>query len=295
MYTKQTSQLLPTLIFVASLFCLTTCNSEGGTSPNRTKQLDHPGTFETVLKQYPNSQIDGYNLYFPPAYEDHQDSTFPLIVFLQGGLGIGGRVEDLFKWELPRELRETTDISTELGQLKLNTFVYVMPHISAGEYYHSDKGFSQLLDEMAKTHRIDTGRIYLTGLSRGGFGTWGLASKMAERFAAIAPIAGAAYGVRDYDALSTLPIWAAHNRADAQVDHYRSANTIRRIEKNAGITFHPSNTIAEVDYQQHDHIFTSGSNPAFEHDAWTEVYNATNFYKWLLRFEREASAEELVD
>ena len=273
---------------------LTACSGPTSTKPNTTYE-DHPGTFKTVVKRYPGNQIDGYNLYLPPAYETQKDTAFPLIVFLQGGMGVGGEVRNILKWELPKELLETTDLSTDLAQLKLNTFIYVMPHISQGEYYQSVAGMLQLLDEIQQNYRVDSKRVYLTGLSRGGYGTWGLASKMPERFAAVAPIAGAAYGVRDYEALFSLPMWVAHNVADATVDHYRSANAVQRIEAMSDISFHRSSNIAEVDYLMHDHIFTSGSNPSFEHDAWTEVYNEPNFYKWLLRFERKVEVDELVD
>lgn len=265
---------------------LSGCSSqEAGVTDKR--ETEHPGTFATIIKNYPGSQIDGYNIYLPPAYDEQTDSRFPVIVFLQGGLAVGGKVGDIFKWELPKELRESKNLDTELGQLKLNTFIYLMPHITQGEYYHSDKGLALLLEEFAEKYRIDNTRIYLTGLSRGGYGTWGLASKMPERFAAIAPIAGSAVGVRNFSTLADLPIWASHNIADEKVHHYSTATAIQKLEKSGSPIFHQTQTVAEVDYLQHDHIFTSGKNPTYEHDAWTEMYNNVNFYKWLLRFQRK--------
>ena len=270
------------------LLCLgTNCDNGGASSDRVEEKAVHPGTFQTIEKKYPNSAVDGYNLYFPPAYEAHPDTMLPLIVFLQGGLSVGGWVGDIFKWELPRELKESADISSELGQLKRNTFIYVMPHIARGEYYLYVDAFEQLLDELTNQHRIDTSRIYLTGLSRGGFGTWGLASKMPERFAAVAPIAGAPHGVRDYEALAQVPTWAAHNHKDDRVDFLHSENAVRRVERTGGVEFHRTTSVAEVDYLKHDHIFTAGTNSDFPHDAWTAMYNEVNFYKWLLRFELE--------
>lgn len=276
------------LLLCNFLFLFFTNCEDNSTAESGTQQLDkHPGTFKTIEKRYTNGQLDGYNLYFPPAYEAHVDTSFPLIIFLQGGMAVGGPVNSVLRWELPKELRETTDLNTELNQLKLNTFVYLMPHIAAGEYYHQTEAMTQLLDEILEEYRIDPKRVYLTGLSRGGYGTWGLASKIPERFAAIAPIAGAAHGVRDFEALTQLPIWAAHNLKDDRVDHNRTDRTVRRIEQLIGVPFHRTTTIAEANYAEEDYIFTSGHNPTFEHDAWTEVYNNANFYRWLLRFERE--------
>lgn len=247
---------------------------------------DHPGTFYTIEKKYVNSQLDGYNMYLPPSYST-QSEAFPLIVFLQGGLGVGGKVSAIFQWELPKELKETTELTSELHQLKLNTFIYVMPHISRGEYYHNVEAIRQLLDEVVEQYNVNKNRIYLTGLSRGGNGTWGLASEIPDRFAAIIPIAGTASGVSDYEALTNLPIWAVHNVDDEVVDHSRTQKVVQRIEHLSGNKFHQTQTIATTDYLNHDQIFTSGENKINNHDAWTEVYNEVTFYKWLLRFEKD--------
>jgi predicted peptidase len=93
--------------------------------------------------------------------------------------------------------------------------------------------------------------------------------------------------VYDYEGLTTLPIWVAHNVNDDIVDHFRSEIAVRNIERLSGETFHRTATIAEADYQQYDLIFTSGQNPASRHDAWTEAFSHENFYRWLLRFSKE--------
>lgn len=261
------------------------CGSPATPSANE-DQVAQPGAFHTLEKQYENSQVDGYNMYVPHSCTPEAD-PFPLIVFLQGGLAVGGKVESILRWELPRELKEARTLDAELEQLKRNTFVYVMPHISAGEFYHNIEAIQQILEEVLGQYNIDEKRIYLTGLSRGGHGTWGVASKMPDRFAAIAPIAGNTRGVADFTALADLPIWTAHNVADGKVDHYRTENAVRRIEQLSKEKFHLTHTINEADYLAHDRIFTSGENSSNDHDAWTEMYNAVNFYKWLLRFRRE--------
>ncbi len=259
-------------------------------APTQTEKQEekpaHPGTFLTVEKQFPESQVDGYNLYIPRTCTVESE-PFPLIVFLQGGFGIGGKVEAIFNWELPKELKEKHVLESELDTLKLNTFVYVMPHITSGEYYHGTAGIQQVIDEVLEQYNIDASRIYLTGLSRGGYGTWGIASKMPERFAAIAPIAGNTLGVTDFEALLDLPIWTAHNPEDERVDYSRTENAVRKLERLSEGKFHRTSTVAEADYVQHDHIFTSGANPSFEHDAWTEMYNEANFFKWLLKYKKE--------
>jgi predicted peptidase len=247
----------------------------------------HPGTFQTIKKQYPGSQIDGYNLYVPNSCTATAE-PFPVIVFLQGGLGVGGDVSTVLRWALPQMVQESSRLDTELDQLQRNTFVYIMPHLTHGDFYNNVEVIQAIIEEVLNQYNTDENRIYLTGLSRGGHGVWGLASKIPGTFAAIVPIAGATHGVRDYEALTKLPIWVIHNKGDAVVDHYRSDLAVRRIEKRTGKTFHRSSSVAATAYQDYDLIFTSSENPAEPHDAWTATYSSVNFYQWLLRFEREA-------
>ncbi|NRB52339.1 MAG: hypothetical protein HRU41_32060 [Saprospiraceae bacterium] len=272
------SSVLSVLLFTGLLGCGAPTQTE-----EQEDKPEHPGTFLTIEKQFSNSQVDGYNLYIPRTCTA-SSAPFPLIVFLQGGFGIGGKVEAIFKWELPKELKENHSLDTELNQLKLNTFVYVMPHITSGEYYHGTAGIQQIIDEVLAQYNVDEKRIYLTGLSRGGFGTWGIASQIPERFAAIAPIAGNTLGVSSFEALQDLPIWTAHNLEDERVDYARTENAVRKLERLSEKKFHRTSTVAEAAYLQHDRIFTSGANPSFEHDAWTEMYNEVNFFKWLLKY-----------
>ncbi|MEM9687652.1 MAG: hypothetical protein AAF934_12145 [Bacteroidota bacterium] len=246
----------------------------------------HPGKFYTVNKNYDDSNLDGYNLYVPNSCTN-DSKAFPLIVFLQGGLGVGGKVDAIFNWELPKALKETKGLKNELDSLKLNTFIYVMPHISRGQFYTNEEAIKNVIEEVSANYNVDTQRIYLTGLSRGGHGTWGLASRMSNTFAAIAPIAGASHGIQDYENLTGIPILTAHNIADKVVRYDRTKNTIESIEEKSNKRFHVAKTISEIDYENNDLIFISGEDEQKGHNAWTDVYNSTNFYKWLLRFDKK--------
>ncbi|MEO0469767.1 MAG: alpha/beta hydrolase-fold protein [Bacteroidota bacterium] len=246
----------------------------------------HPGRFITVEKQFGDSRIDGYNLYIPDLCTKRSKS-FPVIVFLQGGLGVGDEVNKIFNWALPKELKEADQSNPELYDLKLKRFVYVMPHISQGQFYENTHALKRILEEVSETWNVDKRRIYLTGLSRGGHGSWGVASRMPDVFAAVAPICGAAHGIENYANLGSLPIWTSHNLADGVVDYQETKETVAKIENLTGKSFYHSQTIAETDYETHDRIFTSGTNESKSHDAWTEMYNDVRFYRWLLRFRKE--------
>jgi len=250
-----------------------------------TAPVARPGQFITVEKRFGTSNVDGYNLYVPDSYTSASPGL-PVIVFLQGGLAVGGKVDSVLNWELPRQLKRSTEISTELDQLRLNTFIYIMPHISSGQFYEHPDAMEQVIAEVASNYRIDETRIYLTGLSRGGHGTWGVASRLPARFAAIAPICGVAHGIANYEDLGGLPILTAHNIADESIDYGETSSTVARIEELSGKTFGRYHSISEFRPESAELIFITGEGDHKGHDAWTEVYNSPNFYRWLLRHKR---------
>jgi predicted peptidase len=90
-----------------------------------------------------------------------------------------------------------------------------------------------ILDEVLHTWPIDPNRIYLTGLSMGGYGAWDLAMRRPEHFAALAPLCG---GGDEAQAavLKNIPIWAVHGENDASVPIARSRNMIKAIEAAGG-------------------------------------------------------------
>jgi predicted peptidase len=244
----------------------------------------HPGKFYTIEKEYKDSNVDGYNLYIPNSCTS-DSKRYPLIVFLQGGNAVGGKVDGIYNWELPKELRKQGDLNSELNQLRLDTFVFLMPHISQGQFYENADAIGEVIDEVIEKYNVDEGKVYLTGLSRGGHGTWGLASRMPNQFAAVAPICGRPYGIIDFKALTSIPIWTAHNTGDPIVDHEGTIETVRKIEDLSGKKFHRTISVSEVEYKTNDRIFISNKKDG--HNAWAEVYDEVNFYKWLLRFHRE--------
>jgi len=162
-----------------------------------------------------------------------------------------------------------------------------MPHISRGQFYENVIAIKTVIEEVSSKYNVDEYRIYLTGLSRGGHGSWGVASKVPEIFAAIAPICGASHGIDNYKNLTEIPIWTAHNISDNNVSYNETKNIVNKIEEMSGKRFLQTKTISEADYENNDLIFTSGEGDQKGHDAWTEVYNDVNFYKWLLRFKKE--------
>src|SRR5439155_12482503 len=132
-----------------------------------------------------------------------------------------------------------------------------------------------LLEEITRDYAVDTERIYLTGLSMGGYGAWNLGISYPEKFAAIAPICGGGELItvilssRDKaPALKSLGVWAFHGGKDPVVpveESQRMVNALKKVGvKDVKLTIYP-----EV-----------------QHNSWTEAYKDPELYKWLLEHRR---------
>jgi predicted peptidase len=122
--------------------------------------------------------------------------------FLHGAGEKGSNLEYVKRHGVARIVEEQPDFP----------FIAVSPQCPQGQYWSVPR-LSTLLDEVESSYRVDPDRIYLTGISMGGFGTWRLAAAQPHRFAAIAPICG---GGDPTDAcnLKDLPVWAFHGARD---------------------------------------------------------------------------------
>lgn len=142
----------------------------------------------------------------------------------------------------------------------------------------SDELVLALLDEIEAKYPVDTHRVYLTGLSMGGFGTWSLGMKHPERFAAIAPICGGGETLpillaRDFDPtqlrwIKSLGVWAFHGGEDPTVppdESERMVNVLKKVGcKDVKLTIYPE----------------------AKHDCWTQTYANPELFEWFLKHSR---------
>jgi predicted peptidase len=118
-----------------------------------------------------------------------------------------------------------------------------------------------LVEELKKTHQIDESRIYITGLSMGGFGTWDLLARKPELFAAAIPICGGG-DPKAVEKFAKVPIWAFHGAKDTVVPPSRSREMIDALKKAGG---NPKYT----------------EYPSAAHDSWTKTYADPAVLEWL--------------
>ncbi len=191
-----------------------------------------------------------YLLYLPKDYEE-SSNKFPLLIFLHGS-GERGTDLDKVKFHGPPKL---------ISEGKEFPFIVVSPQCPEGRWWQiSELNF--LLDELIAELKIDINRIYLTGLSMGGYGTWAWAEYAPDRFAAIAPVCGGGNPLT-ISKIGKMPVWAFHGAKDFVVPVAESERLINKLK------------IVNPDVK-----FTI--YPEAGHDAWTETYNNPELYEWFL-------------
>jgi len=159
-----------------------------------------------------------YLLYLPDTYGKDHRFKWPLIMFLHGYGERGNNLELLIKHPLPQTLELQTDFP----------FIVVSPQLSdrLGSWESEIESLKALLAQIQARYSVDPKRVYLTGLSIGGAGTWEFALRYPNRFAAIVPIAGfyryhSREVPRDICDLRDLPIWVFHGAKDTSVPLYQ--------------------------------------------------------------------------
>lgn len=221
---------------------------------HQTRRVFHRAQSETLRARY--------LLFLPPDFGKPRERP-PLILFLHGA---GERGSDLSKVALhgpPKIVEERPDFP----------FIVVSPQCGRGKLW-SKKILLALLDEVVETHNADPARIYLTGMSMGGYGAWDLALSHPERFTAVAPICGGGDVLkvllaepRKLGSIKSLGIWAFHGGKDPVVPVHETERMIaalREVGSDARLTIYPE----------------------AEHDAWTQTYNNPDLYKWFLGQQR---------
>ncbi len=233
-------RMLPILLLVM----LTGCGSMPTAEGVRGQQVERVGG--------PHDHL----LYLPDGYEP--GSPVPVLLFLHGA---GERGSELARVKVhgPPKLLDAGEPMP---------FIVISPLAPPGGGWEPGK-LTALLDQIESEFTVDRSRIYVTGLSMGGFGTWALAAETPDRFAAIAPICGGG-DPRTGGAIVGVPgVRAFHGARDSVVPERLSREMVAAVRDAGG-------TARLTVY------------PEAGHDSWTETYANADLYAWLLRHSREA-------
>jgi predicted peptidase len=250
------------LLGVAAFLALTasiSAQSVTGSNPVSPQMVKH---FRFTKTQ--SAELD-YLLFLPKGYDAGAEKRWPMILFLHGAGERGTNVWQVAVHGPPKNVATHPDFP----------FIVVSPQCPA-DHVWSKEVLLGLLNEITAAYAVDTRRIYLTGLSMGGYGTWDLGLAHPKKFAAIVPICGGGQTLSvllvspdKVSALKTLGVWAFHGAKDPVVSPSESQRMVDALKK-AGVE--------DVKLTVY---------PEAGHDSWTESYNNPELYDWLLKHQRK--------
>jgi predicted peptidase len=250
------------LVLLALLAALAGCATRS--TATLTPKLGVAGTqVETTFTQVVvrTNQLR-FRLSLPKDYGADPAKKWPLVLFLHGA---GERRTDLQKVAVhgpPKLVKAGKDF----------TFLLASVQCPEGQIWDADLLIG-LVDVLQAQLLVDVKHTYATGLSMGGYGTWALASKFPDRFAAVAPICGGGERIRallpnQREALKTLGVWTFHGGKDNVVAPSESERMVDAFRK-AGV--------ADIQLTLY---------PEAAHDSWTEAYKMAGLDEWLLKHSR---------
>jgi len=218
-----------------------------------------PHTFDTQITKTVHLS---YLLYLPKNYGANPAEKWPFILFLHGRGESGNDLELVKKHGVAKIVEKRDDFP----------FVVVSPQCPNEDWWPDiADSLDALLDDVLPRYSIDLQRVYLTGLSMGGYGTWRLAALRPDRFAAIAPICGGGdthWALR----LKDIPVWVFHGADDEVVPLSESERMVRALKAAGG----------NVRFTVY---------PGVQHDSWTQTYENPELFDWLLQQRKPSNGE----
>ena len=196
-----------------------------------------------------------YLFYLPENYQINEKSDWPLLLFLHG---MGERGNDLDQVKI-HGIPKIVDAKRDFP------FIAISPQCPLDFVWRDQEmleALESLLLEIVKNYRVDKSRIYVTGLSMGGRGTWAIAAHRPDLFAAAAPICGGG-NPKTASKLTTIPFWVFQGALDKVHYPEESEVMIQALKKEGG----------DVRYTLY---------PELHHDSWTITYDNPDLYKWFL-------------
>ena len=211
--------------------------------------------FDDVVRTEVNLPYEiSFRTYFPEGYE-LSDEKFPIVFFLHG---VGERGNDL-------DLVETHGIPKLIKKNKKFPFITIAPQCPLFQWWSRPAmtiSLINLVEQVTQTYKADKSRVYLTGLSMGGYGSIALANKRPDLFSAMISVCGGA-DFDNFENLKNLPAWFFHGLEDKVHPASRSEkiyNQLKDINPDIRLTIYDG----------------------IDHNSWDITYDNDDIYEWLL-------------
>lgn len=252
-----------------------------------------------------------YRLFVPKEYDN--TLKYPLILTLHGA---GERGTDNVVQITGSRLAEVWAEDTNQARFPC---IVVSPQCPGGQwvdvawsigYYNVDslpesnnlRAVWNLLDSIMREFPIDTNRIYVTGLSMGGYGTWDMLLRHTARFAAGVPICGGGDSSAA-DRLMATPIWTAHAYGDGVVPSIGTRRMMAAFESRGREAVYPlglSPDFSAVSASQLDSLLAAGAGLLYTeynsswHGIWDNLYNDPHLPPWLFSWTKPLAHDALA-
>lgn len=198
-----------------------------------------------------------YLLYLPTDYAKG-NHTYPLLIYLHGGSQKGNDLSKLKTYGLP--------YLVEQGQHY--PFIIASPQCPEGKYWSTDDWFDALYTELITKYRIDQRRIYVTGISMGGYGAWQVAVDYPDKFAAVIPLCGGLNDSTQVCKINRIPVWTFHGTKDDIISIQETESLVRGLRQCKG----------KVKFTR---LENEGHSIAY-------LYERKNIYRWMLAQKKPA-------
>lgn len=237
------------------------CNSVVATPQTKPIEVARSGFSALNFNEVSNVKLNSnYLLYIPPAYLEKKNEKWPLIVMLHGSGERGCSPKHLSKFGPFQAAQRQRDFP----------FLVLGPVCPKGHWWSdatTTLSVMGLIDNIVSQYNVDPNRIYLTGFSMGGFGTWDYAIQFPRKFAAIAPICGGGNPYR-VSRIRHLPVMVFHGKNDKKVPFWQAQQMALTLSKMGG----------NVKFMMY---------PNTGHYIWQKVYEKPSLYSWFLQHNRQ--------
>lgn len=217
-------------------------------------KTDGKWLIESIHMSELKTQKLDYLVQLPKNYDPKEQKKWPLLIFLHGMESRGSDLDLVKQRVLPKLAESKEDFP----------FILVSPQCPADSVWDDHiVALNNVLDEVIGKYNVDTDRVYLTGMSLGGHGTWAFAMSYPERFAAIAPVCGWADPTK-VDRIKDMPVWAFHGDKDDMVPISCEQKAVDALKGIGG----------DVKFTVYQGV---------DHNAWDPTYNNEELYTWFLQ------------